>query len=97
MGFVNLHERWDFRFHRVQRGQNRLCPARRDIGRDTAWQNAVHHQPMAKSGGNGAQHTFAQKTAACMGEGEGRIIADKAPIIQVIMDAFQFQHQRTQM
>ena len=97
MRLINLHQRWDFRFHRFQRGQNRLGPARCDIGRDTAWQNAVHHQPMAESGGNGAECAFAQQPATRMGEGEGRVIADKAPIIQMIMDAFQFQHQRTEM
>ena len=68
----------------------------RQIDRDAARHDAVHHQPMTEAGGGAAQHAFAQHAAMRQHDAERRIVADRAEVAEVIGDPLQLRHHAAQ-
>ena len=75
----------DLRLDRGERRADRRRAVRREVVGDAAGHHAVHHQPVAEGDGAGAQHAFAQHAAARMRQGEGGVVADEAPVVQVVV------------
>src|SRR5262245_8867095 len=66
------------------------------LARDATGDYGVHHQAMAEAGIGGAQYSFAQDAAMRMHERERCVIADSADVTEMVAEALELGHQRTQ-
>ena len=80
----------------AQKHGNRLGSAGREIDRDAAGSDRVHHQPMAERGFGGAQDPFAQDSGVGVHQGEGRVVADRADVAEMVGDPLEFGHESAQ-
>ena len=67
-----------------------------DIDRDAARDHPVHHQAVAEGGGCATQDPLAQHRAVGVHQREGRVVADRADVTEMIGDALELRHQRAQ-
>ena len=77
-------------------GRAALRARRRQVARDAAGHDAVHHQAVAEAGVGGAQHVLAQDAAVGVHEREGGVVADGADVAEVVGEALELGHQRAQ-
>ena len=93
---VEFDQRWKGSADRPYQLPDLLEARRQKIKGNTAWHNAVHHQPMPETGLRGAQDALAQH--ATMGEHESKpgIVADGADIAEVVGEALELRHQSAQ-
>ena len=75
---------------------NRLGALGREIDRDAAGNDGVHHQPMAESGLGRAQGALAQDAGVGVHQREGRVVADRADVAEMIGDPLELGHDPAQ-
>ena len=93
---VECHQRRKARAYFIDQRADPGGAVGRQIDRDAAGYDAVHHQAMAEAGGGTAQHALAQDAAMRQHDAERGIVADRAEVAEVIGDPFQFRHHAAQ-
>ena len=74
-----------------------MSAVRRDIVRDAAGHDRIHHQPVTETGVGGPQHALAQDAGLRVHHRERRIVADRADVAEMIGQPLEFRHQRAQV
>ncbi len=69
---------------------------RRQVGRDAAGHDGVHHQAMPEGLSGQPQPVLAQARELGQAEGQRGVVAECAEVAQVVGDALAFEHQRAQ-
>src|SRR5260370_1323699 len=67
-----------------------------EIDADAAWNHAVAHQAVAETQVGGAQHTLAQDATVGMHERKGSVVTDGTDVAEMIGQALELGHERTQ-
>ena len=82
--------------HNTHERAQRITPGFGDVGGHAAGHDLVAHQAVTEAGISDAQNALAQHGAMGLHHREGRVVADRADIAQVIGEPFQFRHQAAQ-
>ena len=83
----------DFR----EQGVHLRRAVRRDVARDAARHDRVHHQPVTEAGLGRAQRALAQDAALRMHQRKRGVVADGADVAEMIGQPLQLGHQRAQI
>ena len=75
---------------------DRLLAVVSQVRRDSARDDPVHHEAVAEGPGAGAQRHLAQYSALGVQHREGRVVADRSDIAQVVCDPLELGHDAAQ-
>ena len=80
----------------IERRDDRRRAIGRNVPRDAARNDAIHHQPVAEGTVRRGEHALAENPAMGMDQGKGRVVADRADIAEMIGDALKLRHHPAQ-